>query len=246
MYLVSVLLGDTSNCLSLSLKLQHTFSVPCSNSVVVIQEIKAPNGSEHSDRLLALKICSSVSTMVLATNRADKIRFPCLTLIHTPLAHLLPADTLRPYYLWSHINAWLQAISATVSHLVHHSASPPLVHLCLPHARCFLPQMCTYNAVTRVQPQNADGGCLQLGLDSNTAVWFVLGKGMLVYIDWDIQNCSNLSGKTFKYTFLEIFIFILDLCLWVFAPTLCWFSPIRCDLQVTQMYPKSHQIKFYQ
>lgn len=170
MYLVSVLLGDISNCLSLFLKLQHIFSVPCSNSVVVIQEIRAPNGSVHSDLLLALKICSSVSTMVLATNRADKNGFPCLTLIHTPLAHVLPADTLRPYYLWSHINAWLQAISAIVSHLTHHSTSPPLVHLCLPHAHCFLPQICTYNTVTRVQPQNADGGCLQLGLDSYTAV----------------------------------------------------------------------------
>lgn len=37
----------------------------------------------------------------------------------------------------------------------------------------------------------------------------------------------------------------LILCSSVFVLTLCWFSPIRCDLQVTQMYPKSYQIKFY-
>lgn len=50
---------------------------------------------------------------------------------------------------------------------------------------------------------------------------------------------------------MEIFVLVSDLpplilCWWVFALTLCWFSPTRCDLQVTQMYPKSHQIKFYQ
>lgn len=62
----------------------------------VTQGIRAPpNGAELSNLPLALKICSSVSITMLATNRADKNRLPCLTdhAMHTSLAQLLPADS---------------------------------------------------------------------------------------------------------------------------------------------------------
>lgn len=98
MYLVSVSLGDIFNCLSFFLNCSPLFSVPCSNGVVGPGHSGnqgTTNGSELSNLPLALKICSSVSITMLATNRADKNRLPCLTdhAMHTSLAQLLPADS---------------------------------------------------------------------------------------------------------------------------------------------------------